>query len=324
MNSLKKAYLFYLIGICGVLVLFSLYHSDLGKQWRWPSFQTLKSETTVLTNDDFKTIHVETSHADVQVMQSDSLNNSYQIDTRLHDEFANQYELISADGVLTIREKEGWNWASGFSLESERINLTLPVHAMVSLSVSTRSGTVEITQWKGEDLQVNTASGTVKGNALVASHFSVITSSGDSNLEDLQGNLQMESSSGEIRIKNLAGTLNVKTTSGDVSLKEIESPAFIQTRTVSGEIKAEKVKGTLNLESTSGDMQVRQSDQLSGSSIRSVSGDVSMRVVALTSYCVIAETTSGNQNINPSAGACTSDNPITITTVSGDIEVRDE
>jgi hypothetical protein len=174
----------------------------------------------------------------------------------------------------------------------------------------------------------------------------VETSSGDTSLEDVGGDLNVRSESGDVTARSvlgetrittasgdvrcgaLGGASQIKTASGDVAVESAQGPLTVQT--ASGDVAAGDVATGCELQTVSGDQRV---ERLFGGRARlqSVSGDVSVGIARSTVVSVDAESLSGDLSSEidldpdepPGAGA-RSDQRVELRarTVSGDLRIR--
>lgn len=129
-------------------------------------------------------------------------------------------------------------------------------------------------------------------------------------------NVKLKTISGDIDLGSVGdyGKVEVETTSGDITIAGAD---HLIAKTISGEVKVASITSSLDIITTSGDILVDDVFLVTDSKIKSTSGDV--RIRKINDVYVEAKTTSGDidiSNNNRMSGIV-----LTITTVSGDVEV---
>jgi hypothetical protein len=120
----------------------------------------------------------------------------------------------------------------------------------------------------------------------------------------------IETASGDVDLSDLTGAVQVSTASGDVALARLSGPVTV--RTVSGDQRLTDLTGEVRLASTSGDIQASGLTRLKEAT--SVSGD--LRLTGLITEDAALKTTSGDVTLRL---APTSAARIEVTTISGSI-----
>jgi hypothetical protein len=137
--------------------------------------------------------------------------------------------------------------------------------------------------------------------------------SGDIALEDVRGDLLLETVSGSVEGDATAGALMVRTTSGDVRLSDHRGPLDVET--TSGDVRASGALAGPRVETVSGDVRL---EGASGTvAAQSISGDVAIGDAAGASLQI--ESTSGDVVFS---GALLAGSTSQITNISGDVRVR--
>ena len=147
---------------------------------------------------------------------------------------------------------------------------------------------------------------TVPENTIIS--FS--SSSGDFEVKDYIGNLDLNLSSGDIDVINFEGEIDFRTSSGDVSLDNVNGD--LNVRSSSGSINAELLKGNITLRSSSGNIDIKESEGVF--ELRSSSGDVDAKNVVIKSSSHFS-TSSGNTTVILKEKT---DEKITVKSSSGD------
>lgn len=82
------------------------------------------------------------------------------------------------------------------------------------------SGNIQISDITGDDIYINSSSGTVSGMDLVGD-VGIVLSSGRINLQRVDGNVEAEASSGEIKLSDVDGQVNAVVSSGKIDLQRV-------------------------------------------------------------------------------------------------------
>lgn len=140
-----------------------------------------------------------------------------------------------------------------------------------------------------------------------ATNLELRTTSGDINVEGVQGQMSLATNNGDIKGSNLSGVLNVSTTSGDVKLEQTLLRGNSSLKTNSGSIELE---GDLD---TQGDYQFQTN-----------SGDVELKLSGFSTFHLVPSTNSGSikNEFGRSQGSNAGGPQVKITTNSGDITVK--
>ncbi|MBC7194970.1 MAG: DUF4097 family beta strand repeat protein [Caldisericia bacterium] len=124
-------------------------------------------------------------------------------------------------------------------------------------------------------------------------NLSITTVSGDSYIENLQGNLKVKSVSGDIEIENIIGEIDLYAISGDIKIKNIEGNFKINSK--SGDITLLDIKKGGFVKTYSGDIDLKEGiiDKLFTSSF---SGDINFENLKINEGIDI-KTISGEINL---------------------------
>jgi len=154
------------------------------------------------------------------------------------------------------------------------------------LKIETVSGNAEIRDFTGA-LEVKTVSGDIKIFEAKSS-VKCKTISGNINLEHIIGDTELITTSGDLMVHDLEGSLDAESVSGDMVLKKIIGNAV--TKTTSGDIRVRNLKGSFEAESVSGDIDVVPFSQAEEIEIETVSGDISMEGILAPngSYSIVS------------------------------------
>ncbi len=140
------------------------------------------------------------------------------------------------------------------------------------------------------------------------------TGSGDVKIEDLTGDLELQSGSGDLWLQNVTGRIQTHTGSGDVRARAISGPfsaeagsgdiwlderatGDVAIHTTSGNIEVKGVDGGLRVEAGSGD--ITAAGKPAGNwEARAGSGNIHLSVPPQAAFQLDASTSSGDLNIN--------------------------
>lgn len=241
--------------------------------------------------EDVKSVKVIGSFCDVTVTRGDQL-----IFDGLIKGDGDQGDYIiavvaSRDEVLfKVERKKSRNWGWN-DIDVARLDLVVPQG--VELDIENTSGNVRVTGIKSNFISIMATSGdlilkqlegelrikTTSGNLMlkdVVGKVSVRSTSGDQELFGISGDLMSQATSGNIEIDQMEGYLDVTTTSGDMDFDTITGG--INATSTSGNIEGEYIllSGDSRFKSTSGDIQMEFKNDLNelGFDLRATSGDL--------------------------------------------------
>lgn len=200
-------------------------------------------------------------------------------------------------------------------LTSVRYELLIPESTHVK--IETTSGNVNINDIGG-GLDVETVSGDIKIFTAKKGVRSK-TISGDIYVKDIYGNTNLKTTSGDIRIHDLDGSLEAESVSGDMDFKNIDGK--VDLKTTSGDVSISGLKGSIEAESVSGDIDVKSLSEINEIEIETISGEISAQGIFVPNGSYTLGSHSGNINIAiPSA----SNVDLQANTSSGDIDCKFE
>ncbi len=226
------------------------------------------------------------------------------------------------------------------------INKSAAADPSGSVEVSNISGTVTVTGWDSDQVEVTGTLGdgterldfttqdkvtrikvilpknahNVDDTDLVIrvparSNLSVNTISADIMAQDVAGAQRLQSVSGDIHTAAGSEDVECKSVSGDVKVDGSGKPGLVTITTVSGDATALKVAGEVNASTVSGDL-VLGLGVTERSRVRSTSGDLVLAMRLASDGKFDAETISGDVRLNLVGGV---DAEFDISTFSGDI-----
>ena len=207
----------------------------------------------------------------------------------------------------------------------DKVTLALPEGCAPDLDVRTLSGDINMEDVSAGEVTVNSTSGDISVEHLTATALSVSTTNGEVSV-DLPEELMLEraelrTTSGDVEARLNTQRCKAQSMSGDVSLEGRIREAEVGS--VSGDIELRADLEQVNVKSVSGDVDVTcDSEELREIKAQSTSGDVDVRLPGgIRSICLNTKTLSGDVNysvgLDPNARV-----RVTVTTVSGDIDVR--
>ncbi|MFC1842505.1 DUF4097 domain-containing protein [Candidatus Dependentiae bacterium] len=114
-----------------------------------------------------------------------------------------------------------------------------------NLKVDTKSGSIEAKDVSG-DIFVSSASGSIEIEDAKGKRVNVGTLSGDIEMENVKGAIEVDSKSGDIELKKVHAGVKAKTLSGSIEIKRASGAA--------GEIKAKSLSGSVEIKDFEGNI----------------------------------------------------------------------
>lgn len=179
--------------------------------------------------------------------------------------------ITQTDGNIRITTSSDKSF-SLFGLTRTSVYYELLVPDSTHLKVETVSGNAEIHDFSGA-LEVKTVRGDIR-IIEAKSRVKCKTISGNIHLEHIIGDTELITTSGDLMVHDLEGSFDAESVSGDMVLKKIIGNTDI--KTTSGEIGVRNLKGSFEAESVSGDIDVASFSQAEEIEIETVSGDISI------------------------------------------------
>ncbi|TDD45507.1 hypothetical protein E1263_38525 [Kribbella antibiotica] len=200
---------------------------------------------------------------------------------------------VSDDNTTTVKEKRHyWFFQRGAAYSVDGSTLKLDGDCGWSCSAD-----YEVTVPRGTKVVGENGSGDLSLTGVAG--VDADSRSGQVQLNDVSGDVQLDLTSGDVDINNLVGRLQIKANSGDIEADGLRG-------------------GAIDIETSSGDIGLDLTEA-NDVRVKGTSGDV--EITAPTGYRVSTDTRSGeveNALGNDSAGA----HSLTASTVSGDIELK--
>jgi hypothetical protein len=258
---------------------------------------------------------IEISYRSEEITLLKSYTNSLIIKEYMSRDDDNYYAVVTNFGnKLTVKGGK-----RPVMLFNARIEVYIPAPLVPGVTIKTISGKIVAPDdYTCSRIALQTTSGGISVNTLVADTIGIT------------------SASGSIRCEKINGNIIVKTTSGGIHLGIIEGD--ISAKTSSGEIKFDIATGSIMTETTSGKTYCSINDIVGDISLISKSGDIELAIPQNSLFNFSARTSSGHLStpfpeelFNPVSdrnltqgiiGEGSPDDTIHIETISGSIKVR--
>lgn len=140
---------------------------------------------------------------------------------------------------------------------------------------------LELTLKPGVSVYVDNTSGDIIAEGIEADEFSFEATSGDIELENIMGNLRINTTSGDVEIDGAKGRIEIESTSGDQELRS--TAGDVEFKSTSGEISIRGFDGEIIGQATSGDISL--SDGTGMLRLRTTSGEIEGNAITLTGDC---------------------------------------
>ncbi len=304
------------------------------------SFEGLSGERfereSVAVKEEFEHIFIDVQDYDVAILPVEG--GTSLIDFDESENLGIVYELDRDMLVIKARDNRKWFDFIGINTVGRELKLYLPKSAYTSLTVSTATGDVTVTDdFSFIRSSVTTSTGDIKFRAKVTEDLDLSVSTGDINLsgQELTGlsarvstgniflenvkaksRIKLECNTGKVELHGIeAGGITSKGTTGDIFLKNVYVEHDIVIERSTGDVTLTSViADSFTLKTSTGDIKLNSSD--GGTfSINTSSGDVEGTL--LTEKIFIAESSTGKIKVpnTTSGGTCK------IRTSTGDIEI---
>jgi DUF4097 and DUF4098 domain-containing protein YvlB len=150
----------------------------------------------------------------------------------------------------------------------------------------------------GATVDVENGVGLVEGRRL-ASSLTAGTVWGDIRVDGGSGALRARTETGDVVVRGRNGTLDLMTDLGDVTLDGVEGPVSASTGAGDVKVKGASIRGDVSIESASGDVVLDAGARgVTGVEIRVGSGDATVSMSSLPPATVMAESGSGDVEVD--------------------------
>lgn len=319
--------------ICGLGVSAAGYISGAVRDIRAPRSSPTSIETLDVPAAKLTTLDMALSSEDVNfyASQDKDLHIEYPVRedvTYTHEETGSTYQFYSSNSGRS------WHWFRlefGFwSRDDSSVNVYLPEG--LSVLLNTTSGDISLQNVDAFQLDISTISGGLQLENTSAAALDVGTTSGDITINSgsIAGAVSVSTTSGELELTSLtvSDSLYASSTSGEIALGSVtvdsKDTNAASLSSISGDIDLENVsiQGGLNLSTTSGEIDLAPATVFGDISAESTSGDVSLNLVGAPAHR-IDHTSSTSGGISVTGGDENGKSGISVSTTSGEIEIRD-
>lgn len=224
----------------------------------------------------------------IRTWSKNSVEVGFEFETE--DSFKN-WEIYSEGNTIHIKQKHQRYSGSG------DIQLSIPQY--VSLKASTCGGNVSI-----------------QGN--LSSSLECYSCSGDIDIDDIKGSVNLKTSGGNVLAKNITGNFSLNTSGGDVFVAVVKGDG--EMRTSGGNISAKKLDGKVIVATAGGDITL--DEQYGDAKVSTAGGDIF--VGRLGGYSSL-KTAGGDITVNSLDGESTmltSAGDISVTKINGSIDAK--
>ncbi len=221
--------------------------------------------------------------------------------------------LLSVGGCIII---DGSGWGDSHARFEKTVEIQHPMQPGSTLSVSTSSGSIDVT---GQDTDRTQVVATIRARAATEEEAQELAEQVQIRFEETGTNLEIQadkpslhsnrsisisyvitvprqthlngkSSSGSLKLRDLTGNIDAHASSGSVEAARINGAVSLGSS--SGSVHCDTVSGDINLRSTSGSVRVANVSQANTCRAHAVSGSVRLQRVQAGS--INASTTSGS------------------------------
>jgi len=216
---------------------------------------------------------------------------------------------------------------SAAAFSAEDINETMDAAADGTVSISNVAGSVEVQGWSRKQVEVTGELGSdadeliferdgndilikvkvprhhgrrISSDLIVkvpeASSLEVNTVSADIEIDNVEGEQDLESVSGDIETGAYAKDIDISSVSGDVVIQGDRKPIRTRLNSVSGDIEAEDLSGEIEAETVSGDVEI-VNGSFSRALAHSVNGEILFHAELLNDGRLDVETINGEVDV---------------------------
>jgi DUF4097 and DUF4098 domain-containing protein YvlB len=204
-----------------------LVHLDILGYYRFSSNVTLRNLTTNLD------INFPSGSLILENIQNDHININHKFGSiKLVDIETSEVRVDTNSGSLTLENIEV---QESIDLKSKFGSIEVSNVVSPEIKVDQNSGGIDIENIEG-DVNVNQVFGDIKIDSVTGS-ASIKTNSGSIAVQNTEGNVTIDSSNGDIYVENVAGDLKVKNSSGAIEARSLKATVDIEN--VYGDIQLE-------------------------------------------------------------------------------------
>lgn len=218
---------------------------------------------------------------------------------------------------LKLKQSKKWELIHfGFKDEDLKIIIAMnPNEQFKEVTFTGGSSTIELKNVTGDNINITTSSGDIKGEAITATHLTVVSTSGSSSLSHIKTEeMDLRSSSGEIEVEVATGNITASAQSGEIELNQ--TTGLLNIKTSSGDIISEHHNGDGTFQTSSGSVSIEE-QRANNLEVHTSSGDVRVSTDQAFQGTYEISTSSGEVNAPTSPGV--TEDKIIIKTSSGDI-----
>ncbi|MCQ6562467.1 DUF4097 family beta strand repeat-containing protein [Paenibacillus mendelii] len=221
-------------------------------------------------------IRIENDSADITIVPSASDQIKAELSGNVSQKFIDDVKLsLKKEGdQVTIRTESHTGFTIGINILNLKLKVELPEREYRELVLDSSSGEIQVQDMLAQTFEIEAESGDISLEELTGDQMSVKTSSGDIMLGKLTGKeINVHASSGDIKLeKATADELTIDVSSGDIKLKDADAKLLVDTS--SGEIVVSQAAIThpMTLSTGSGDVVIHTDRQPESAQIRYNSG----------------------------------------------------
>lgn len=269
-------------------------------------------------NDDFDSISINTTTADVKILPSK--NGTTRVVCPDNKKLTHIVEVT--DGALSIEGNDERRWFDHLSIvnnNSPEISVYLPKEEYEALSIDLATGDVRVGKFTFSSVNIEVTTGDVECLASSVGEIKIHATTGDIGVSGASaGSIDLKSTSGLVNIFAITsdGNINIKSTTGKSILTKVACKNLtINSGSGDSKMKNVIVSETISIDKTTGDVEFDACDA-ADLKIKVTTGSVEGTL--LTGKVFITHTTTGDIEVPRTiiGGICE------ITTTTGDVEIE--
>lgn len=254
----------------------------------------IQSKSTLLYEKTYQQtpteINLDLDWEDLNIKES----NNDEIKIVIYGKDGSKASSTFENNILNINIKNKNYFCIGFCNYNDEVDLYLPKDIASTLNVNTKSGDINIGNFKNLSLNIEANSadintGNIKDSTITTHSGDIkITESNQTNLQTNSGDIKiiktnqanLKTDSGDIEVNHITKSTQITTSSGEVNINKFTIRENSNIKTSSGDVSIKNITDSyINTTTSSGDVKVKHNDryQQIELKINTSSGDITVQ-----------------------------------------------